>query len=68
MGGRARMRIDSEFKVASIKTASLCGHHVSLRYSENRKHTHLVFSWNTPNILSKSPDASASRLRDCMIL
>lgn len=57
--GRARMRMEREFKVASTSTASL---HMSVDHSSIKwEQTNLIFSWKTDNILSSRPDASASR-------
>lgn len=57
--GRARIRMDREFRVASTRTASL---HMSVSHRMREcKETDLIFSWKTANILSNKPDASASR-------
>ncbi len=61
VGGRDRMRTDSEFKVASTRTASLYMSVVELYFMNQ---TYVEFSWNTASILSSRPDASASRFRD----
>jgi hypothetical protein len=63
MWGRARIRIDKEFKVASTITALLrLSIFIILLTSY---HTYLLFSWRTDNIRSNNPEASASRFLGC---
>lgn len=57
--GRARIKMDREFRVASTSTASL---YMSVDHERGRwVQTDLMFSWKTDSILSNKPDASASR-------
>jgi hypothetical protein len=58
--GRDRMRMDSVFKVASIRMASL---QLSVEELQPRNTTYPELSWKTDSRRSSRPDASASRFR-----